>query len=60
MPEPNYLGLSHQVDDDILSIDWRNENNKNNPVFRLEHCVFEGIDDIEDGIDGLGTFIFKV
>ena len=42
----------------ILEIEWVNENNKLDPIFRLEHCEFEGIDDIEDGIQDLSTFTF--
>ena len=41
-----------------LEIEWTNENNKLDPIFRLEYCVFEGIDDISDGIDRLSTFKF--
>lgn len=47
-----------KVDDNILDVEWTNENNKLNPIFRLEHCMFEGIDDVADGINGLSTFTF--
>ena len=47
-----------KVDDNILDVEWTNVNNKLNPIFRLEYCMFEGIDDVADGISGLSTFTF--
>ena len=47
-----------KVDDNVLDIEWVNENNKLDPIFRLEHCMFEGIDDVADGITGTSTFTF--
>ena len=41
-----------------LEIQWTNVNNKLDPMFRLEYCVFEGIDDISGGIDRVSSFSF--
>ncbi len=44
---------------DVLDIKWENEMTKLNPVFRMEDCEFEGVDDIEQGISGLGYLKFE-